>query len=207
MSLKHALLGVLSLRPATGYELKGFFERSIHHFWNADLSQIYRALDEIKSEGLATVRIEPQESKPPRHVYFISEKGKDELVRWLREPVKDMPTFRNPLLVKVFFGALSGKADVIRHLQGYQERIQQKLDAYATLNKEGLARLTGEPHGRGNLSTPDHTEPMLIKEHLMYAKATLRLGIKIAKVTSEWCTEIMNELQAPPERKSKKSRR
>ena len=35
MSLKHALLGILTVRPMTGYELKQFFDSSVQHFWNA----------------------------------------------------------------------------------------------------------------------------------------------------------------------------
>ena len=47
MSLKHALLGFLSYAPMTGYDLKRYFDQSIHHFWNANLSQIYPRLMKV----------------------------------------------------------------------------------------------------------------------------------------------------------------
>lgn len=56
MSLPHALLGLLNYRPATGYELKGTFTKSIHFFWNATLPQIYRTL---KQTGVAVGSVSP----------------------------------------------------------------------------------------------------------------------------------------------------
>ncbi len=206
MSLKHALLGFLSICPATGYELKGVFENSVQHFWNADLSQIYRSLDEIKNEGLATVKVEPQAGKPPRHIYFIAEKGREELLRWLRDPIKDMPTIRNPLLVKVFFGALVSKEEIITHLKSYQLGIHQRLGAYERLSEEGFIKLAHEMRERGEIPEVSQFEPALIKEHLTYARATLRLGIKIAQATNEWCSEIIEELETKPSTKSKKKK-
>jgi DNA-binding PadR family transcriptional regulator len=185
VSLKHALLGFLSVSSATGYELKGIFESTVQHFWNADLSQIYRTLDEIKADGLATVRVEPQQSKPPRHIYSLCEKGREELRRWLREPVKDRPIIRNQLLLKVFFGAFLQKAEIIAHLQSYQDGMRQRLAIYDKIGNS-LPR-DWKPAG---------IEPETLKNHLLYAHATLRLGIKIAQVTDAWCTEIIGELRA-----------
>ena len=52
MSLKHAILGLLTIQPMTGYELKHeAFDTSIAHFWQADQSQIYRTLDRMESDG------------------------------------------------------------------------------------------------------------------------------------------------------------
>ena len=36
MSLKHAILGFLSLQPMTGYDLKKAFDQSVRHFWPAN---------------------------------------------------------------------------------------------------------------------------------------------------------------------------
>ena len=48
MSLGHAILGFLSRRPMTGYELKTrCFDQVASHFWTADQAQIYRTLDAI----------------------------------------------------------------------------------------------------------------------------------------------------------------
>ena len=44
MSLEYAILGFLSYKPFSGYEMKKAFDNSVRHFWYADQSQIYRTL-------------------------------------------------------------------------------------------------------------------------------------------------------------------
>ncbi|MBK7448579.1 MAG: PadR family transcriptional regulator [Anaerolineales bacterium] len=51
MSLKHAILGFLSFKPFSGYELKKAFDSSVQHFWPANQSQIYRTLAELEGGG------------------------------------------------------------------------------------------------------------------------------------------------------------
>ena len=205
MSLKHALLGFLTVCPATGYELKGIFENSVQHFWNADLSQIYRTLDEIKSEGLATVRVEPQEGKPPRHIYSLSEKGREEFLRWLREPVKDLPVIRNHFLLKIFFGAFLQKEEVIEHLKRYQSVLQERLAKYHEIEHMVPEQFEASLRSKGIIEKGKAApfEPEILKNHLLYAIATLRLGFKIAEATNEWCTETINELQSASSGKPK----
>ncbi|MGD0004493.1 MAG: PadR family transcriptional regulator, partial [Anaerolineaceae bacterium] len=40
MSLDYAILGFLSYKPFSGYDLKKVFDNSVRHFWYADQSQI-----------------------------------------------------------------------------------------------------------------------------------------------------------------------
>ena len=80
MSLKHALLGFINYGPMTGYELKKFFDTSVAHFWNAELSQIYPALKAMESEGLVEMKVEVQDDRPNRKVYSITENGRRELL-------------------------------------------------------------------------------------------------------------------------------
>ena len=55
MSLEHAILGFLTYRPMSGYDLKKFFDESVRHFWSAPQSQIYRTLGRDE-EALAAAR-------------------------------------------------------------------------------------------------------------------------------------------------------
>ena len=52
MSLSHAILGLLTYRPLTGYGLKKIFDKSISHVWAASLSQIYRELSALKKKDM-----------------------------------------------------------------------------------------------------------------------------------------------------------
>ncbi|MEQ1569052.1 MAG: PadR family transcriptional regulator [Myxococcota bacterium] len=102
MSLRHAILGFLSVRPFTGYDLKKAFDTSIRHFWTADKAAIYRMLADLESDGLAASERVPQQTRPDRHLYHLTDAGRIELDRWLRVPLEPV-TRREPFLLQLFF--------------------------------------------------------------------------------------------------------
>src|SRR5690349_13984687 len=55
ISLRHAVLGMLSVPSCTGYELTQWFDSSLQHAWHARHSQIYPELGKLEAEGLAEV--------------------------------------------------------------------------------------------------------------------------------------------------------
>ncbi len=83
---RYALLGLLSLKPMSGYELKKTIEQSTHHFWHEDFPQIYPMLKQLESEGLTVSRNEHQEGRPERHIYTLTEHGWETLRQWLSLP-------------------------------------------------------------------------------------------------------------------------
>ena len=104
MSLEHAILGFLNYQPLTGYDLKKAFDASVQHFWSADQSQIYRTLARLAEQGLVEMEVVPQENRPNRKVYHVTEAGQEELRRWLITP---LPAEKNRVawLIQVFFAA------------------------------------------------------------------------------------------------------
>ena len=80
MSLRYALLGFLNLGPMTGYDLKKQLDRSTQNFWHAGLNQIYPTLKKMDDEGWITSSLEPQDGRPDRVVYQLSETGRQELL-------------------------------------------------------------------------------------------------------------------------------
>lgn len=179
VSLRHALLGFLSFGPATGYELKHAFENSVQHFWSADLSQIYRTLESLKEEGLVTMRIEHQETKPPKHIYSLTESGRAELVRWLSEPTVELPTVRNPFLFKIFFGALLPKETVLEHLRRFDAALHERIEICKQI-AEYLPKRCCEQG---------------LQDHKPFLLATVRLGLKNLEVHQQWCRELISEIE------------
>jgi len=87
MSLRHAVLGLLSLSPSTGYELTQRFDRSLSNAWHASHSQIYPELAKLEAEGFAEVISEgARRSK----TWAATDAGREELRRWMvdSEPVR-----------------------------------------------------------------------------------------------------------------------
>ena len=101
MSLDHILLGLLR-EPATGYDLKNVFSETVRHFWSARLSQIYPTLKRLEQQQMLRSRREPSPKGPDRKVYTVTEKGRAELLTWLRsEPA--VGTERFAYLAQLYF--------------------------------------------------------------------------------------------------------
>ena len=129
MSLKHALLGFLNYGPHTGYELKKVFDISVAHFWSAELSQIYPTLKALETEGLVEMKVEVQADRPNRKVYSITDDGRRELGDWLGTPAEP-DQVREPLLVKLFFAAASGKEQLLHVLRHRTAALRERLAEY-----------------------------------------------------------------------------
>jgi DNA-binding PadR family transcriptional regulator len=171
MSLPHALLGLLSYHPATGYELKAVFEQSIHFFWNATLPQIYRTLNQMREQGWVTVTVEHQEGRPSRKVYRLTEAGREELRRWLAAP-PEIPQPRDPLLVKVFFGRKTDPEVLAAHLKMWRAH-------YAGLLRRYEEEIVPLIHHFAALTGAC--------EDARYWSLTLEFGRRFARMAVDWC--------------------
>ena len=82
MSLRHAILGIVSARPMTGYELIRTFANSVAYTWAAGQAQIYPELHKMEHEGLLTAQAASRGASEKR-VYSITAAGGEELRRWV----------------------------------------------------------------------------------------------------------------------------
>jgi PadR family transcriptional regulator, regulatory protein AphA len=123
--LKYGLLGFLSYEPKTGYELSKMFFESL----KPSLSQIYRKLNVMAEEGLVECERIEQEKAPYKNIFSITEKGTEELKRWLKET----PEFvgeRDPLLLRVWFGSRVDKKHIIKDIKLYAKQVKNELEYY-----------------------------------------------------------------------------
>jgi DNA-binding PadR family transcriptional regulator len=86
MDVKTVCLGILTNGEASGYDMKKCFESSFGHFFAAGYGSIYPALATMATEGLVDCRAEPQDGKPDRKVYTITDKGREVLLEALANP-------------------------------------------------------------------------------------------------------------------------
>lgn len=146
MSLKHAMLGFLSFKPLSGYDLKKAFDRSIRHFWPANQSQIYRTLATLKEDGLVDQEIFEREERLDMKVYHITEAGRRELHRWLSTPLPSQD-YREPFLIQVYFAGILSDEEVEILLQKEIRSLEEQQAAYkAAINRyqETLASHTDQ---------------------------------------------------------------
>ena len=84
--LREAILGLLAVRPMSGYELSRSYRRALQQIWYAPLGQVYPTLRKMQRDGLLKVSIKVQKHRPNRKVYSLTSEGRDLLVSWLVQP-------------------------------------------------------------------------------------------------------------------------
>jgi PadR family transcriptional regulator AphA len=107
----HAILGLLSLRPWTTYELAKQVQRSLGWFWPRAERKLYDEPKRLAAAGLASSEREMTGARP-RTVYTVTRRGRSALRRWLGEPPAP-PVLEFEGMVKVFF-ADGGNLDQLR---------------------------------------------------------------------------------------------
>ncbi|NNH69229.1 PadR family transcriptional regulator [Nocardia uniformis] len=172
MSLRHAILGLLSIKPMSGYELKKVIDESVGHFWSTDQSQVYRTLADLVDGGLASRRTIVQEERPNMHVHSVTDRGLAELDSWLTAPLR-MPPTRDPFLARLFF------ADRLP-----PERIRELLDARRRELSEELAALE-------TLAVPAEAADLGQELRL----ATLDYGISVGRAEIAWLDSTQRRLE------------
>jgi DNA-binding PadR family transcriptional regulator len=99
MNVRTLCLAILYEREATGYEIRRLcVEGECSYFVEASYGSIYPALAKLEDDGLVTSRVEPQDGKPAKKVYSITDAGRAAFVDALHEPL-DEEVFRSPFLL------------------------------------------------------------------------------------------------------------
>ncbi len=176
---RYAVLGMLTLGPMTGYDLKKLSERSLAHFWHESYGNLYPRLAELEEAGLVRARRERRKGKPDAIVYTITRRGRRELAEWLKEPAAAERT-RSELLLKVFFGAQAPLESTVAKLTAYREQQQAVRDTYAAI-EERLRRELPASRDAG------------------FQLLTLRRGQLVTEARLRWCEEALVTLAAMQE--------
>ena len=103
MSARHAILGLLMHHPMHGYDIDSEFEHGLRSICHVNISQIYAYLKSMEETGWIASELVLQKSNPPKKVFSLTESGRDELSRWLAQPVMEDRQVRDELLTKIYF--------------------------------------------------------------------------------------------------------
>jgi DNA-binding PadR family transcriptional regulator len=113
MAIHHAVLSLLDAGPCHGYELKTAFEAAVGPQWGQlNIGHLYQVLERLSRDGLVTSSRVPQESRPDRVVYRLTEAGSIELDRWLSEPSQRTGGYRDDFFLKLTAAARAGATTV-----------------------------------------------------------------------------------------------
>jgi PadR family transcriptional regulator AphA len=99
--LREAILGLLAIRPMTGYDLSRSYRRALQQIWYAPLGQVYPTLRKMRREGLLRVSVKVQRHRPNRKIYSLTPEGRTLLVLWLSQPAA-LPRMHHEFIHKLF---------------------------------------------------------------------------------------------------------
>jgi PadR family transcriptional regulator AphA len=177
----NALLGLLSLRPMSGYDIRQLISQSIGYFWSESYGQIYPGLKRLAAAGLVEKKTERKKGGPDRNVYSLTVEGREQLRMWLKLPVADEVP-RNELLLKLFFGAQVSPNISRGHVQTYLKLQQKKIEVYAAIAKKLRKEKANDPQ-------------------LPFCLMTLNLGRHHSAAMVKWCKETLTELEGMERRR------
>ena len=99
MSVRHALLGLLSEGPKYGLQLREEFESATGEVWPLNIGQVYTTLQRLERDRL--VESDATGDDGPQKGFRITPGGTEELARWLRTPPDLSAPPRDELVMKV----------------------------------------------------------------------------------------------------------
>jgi PadR family transcriptional regulator AphA len=193
VSLRHALLALLTARPMTGYDLAKQFDVSVAYVWHAPHSQIYPELRKLEASGLVSAESTPRGSQATKRTYSITEEGRAELRRWVEEVAPPLPE-RDAAHLKATYYEFGSFANARRQFEGhlaYHQRQQLKWQIHvAQLEKHDTDLLR-----RRLAIEPEHTHDAIVA----YKVHVYRGLVERARVEVEWAREglaLVDRLEA-----------
>lgn len=177
MSLPHVILTVLSTRDATGYDITKEFSASIGYFWKASHQQVYRELNKMGQQGLVTCVLEPQDGKPDRKVYSITETGRRALGEWFDQPTAH-PTVRDEFSAKLMACSVQSAEPYRLQLIGLIEESRKLVSHYQ------------------DIESAYYANPAMMDKQQRLERLTLRRNLLTRQAWIEWAEETLAELNA-----------
>jgi DNA-binding PadR family transcriptional regulator len=160
MSLDYGILGFLSTKKLSGYDIKKLFDMSATYFWPADQAQIYRSLKKLEDSGHVKVGGVERNAGPSKKLYEITDSGREALRAWLLATKRsDFSTHSSSMLQFFFSGTLS-KEEQLEFLDTQLEinrGILKQLKGVLINNKKDFVGTLGYARNSSNYRTSEYT--------------------------------------------------
>lgn len=134
MSIRHALLALLSEGPKYGLRLREEFEERTGEVWPLNVGQVYTTLQRLERDGL----VESDETGPdsPQKGFRITAAGQEELAAWLRTPPDLSSPPRDELVMKVLVAVRLPGTDVREVIQTHRRYLIQLMQEWTRIKEE-----------------------------------------------------------------------
>ncbi|MCU1368387.1 MAG: transcriptional regulator, PadR-like family [Ilumatobacteraceae bacterium] len=130
MSVRHALLALLSDGPRYGLQLRQEFEARTGEVWPLNVGQVYTTLQRLERDGFVASE---GAGEGPKKGYAITSTGRDELLGWLQTPADDTQPPRDELLIKVLVAGQVAGVEVHDVIQVHRRHLVELMQRYTAV--------------------------------------------------------------------------
>jgi DNA-binding PadR family transcriptional regulator len=134
VSVRHALLALLSEGPKYGLQLRTEFEAKTGEVWPLNVGQVYTTLQRLERDGL--VESDDEAADGPQKVFRITATGREELADWLRTPPELTPPPRDELVIKILVALAVPDVDVHDVIQVHRRYLVELMQQWTRLKED-----------------------------------------------------------------------
>ena len=138
----YAILGLLTIKPMSAYELVKFSKETIGFFWNESYGNIHKNLRNLQSEGLVDLVSGPA-SLRGKKTYAINQAGRQMLEEWLETPPEEV-ILRDELLLKLFVSEKKDLESVSPFFQQEEENMALAVSIFGQI-EQGIQAVDQDP--------------------------------------------------------------
>ena len=134
MSVRHALLALLSEGPKYGLQLREEFEARTGEVWPLNVGQVYTTLQRLERDGL--VESDGSTDEGQQKGFRITADGAQELSAWLRTPPDLSSPPRDELVMKVLVALRVPGVDVHEVIQVHRRYLVELMQQWTHLKED-----------------------------------------------------------------------
>jgi DNA-binding PadR family transcriptional regulator len=134
MSVRHALLALLTEGPKYGLRLREEFEARTGEVWPLNVGQVYATLQRLERDGL--VESDGSGDEGPQKGFRITAEGEQELARWLRTPPDLSSPPRDELVMKVLVAVRLPGTDVHAVIQAHRRYLVELMQQWTRIKED-----------------------------------------------------------------------
>ncbi|WP_026459641.1 PadR family transcriptional regulator [Schaalia suimastitidis] len=126
MSVRYALLALVSQQPAGVYRLKQMFEEQTCSAWPLNIGQVYQTMQRLERDGHVVSHPETNDGRDSE-VFELTEEGRVVLEAWWATPVSRERPERDELVMKLAVAAADPRVDVSALIQTQRRATHETL--------------------------------------------------------------------------------
>jgi PadR family transcriptional regulator AphA len=174
--INNIILGLLSKKKLTTYDIKLAMDKSISKFYSSSFGSINPAIKKLEKNKMISCS-QIIENNRLKKIYQITQKGKENYNSWIKEPIKQ-GRLKDEVLIRIFFLADSDKGQQKKLIQDYiGEFNSSKIELEQTKEEIETIKLTPQQ-----------------KNKIKYQIATLQFGIDYIKFKELWFQNLLADL-------------